>query len=72
MGTGRRRAFCTTIHRDSQATHGDKQQYTTPSPSPSPRSGTKLGLFSSSSNTSTPRLQSQPVLVPVCAAEPLW
>ncbi|CBI19315.3 unnamed protein product, partial [Vitis vinifera] len=64
MGTGWRRAFCTTIHRDSQATHGDKQRHTTPSPSPSPRSGTKLGLFSSGSNTSTPRLQSQPVSSP--------
>ncbi|CBI39951.3 hypothetical protein VitviT2T_022919 [Vitis vinifera] len=32
--------------------------------SPSPRSGTKLGLFSSGSNTSTPRMQSQPVSRP--------
>ena len=64
MGTGWRRAFCTTIHRDSPPTHGDKQRHTTPSPSPSPRSGTKLGLFSGGSNPSTPRLQSQPVSSP--------
>ncbi|WKA03710.1 hypothetical protein VitviT2T_021804 [Vitis vinifera] len=54
MGTGRRRAFCTTIHRDSQATHGDKQQYTTPSPSPSPRSAAQTPSIDES-----PKLQAK-------------
>ncbi|CAK7347316.1 unnamed protein product [Dovyalis caffra] len=57
MGTGWRRAFCTTIPRDrSETTISDKQQTT--SPSPSPRSCAKLGFFSSGSNPNTPRLQS--------------
>lgn len=68
MGTGWRRAFCTTIPRDSEmATVSDKQhqhQSGSPSPSPSPRSCTKLGFFTSASNPSTPRLQSQPVSSP--------
>lgn len=62
MGTGWRRAFCTTIPRDpaDQTRVSEKQQR---SPSPSPRSCTRLGFFSSgSSNPSTPRLQSQPVI----------
>ncbi|KAK9271208.1 hypothetical protein L1049_026798 [Liquidambar formosana] len=64
MGTGWRRAFCTTRPSDGEATISDKQQ--TASPSPSPRSCTKLGFFSSSgsSNPSTPRLQSQSVSSP--------
>lgn len=66
MGTGWRRAFCTTIPRDSEvATVSDKQQQVpSPSTSPSPRSCTKLGFFTGSSNPSTPRLQSQPVSSP--------
>lgn len=64
MGTGWRRAFCTTIPRDPEiATVSEKQQQhvASPSPSPSPRSCTKLGFFT---NPSTPRLQSQPVSSP--------
>ncbi|KAM0943206.1 putative chromatin regulator PHD family [Dioscorea sansibarensis] len=58
MGTGWRRAFCTSARRESPA---EKQQV---SPSPSPRSCSKLGgLFSSASNPSTPRLMQQPELV---------
>ncbi|XP_068656569.1 E3 ubiquitin-protein ligase WAV3-like [Aristolochia californica] len=56
MGTGWRRAFCTSIPRDPEP---EKQQ--NPSPSPSPRSCAKLSFFS---NPSTPRLQSQPVASP--------
>lgn len=64
MGTGWRRAFCTTIPRDGDATISEKQQ-PSPSPSPSPKSSTKLGFFSSGgSNPSTPRFQSQPVSNP--------
>ncbi|KAL3577109.1 hypothetical protein D5086_022392 [Populus alba] len=59
MGTGWRRAFCTTIPRDRETTISDKQQTTSPSPSPSPRRCAKLGFFSSASNPSTPRLPSQ-------------
>ncbi|WCJ35648.1 Zinc finger (C3HC4-type RING finger) family protein [Euphorbia peplus] len=51
MGTGWRRAFCTTIPRDSDTTSiSDKQQT-----SPSPRSCTKLGFLGGGSNPSTPR-----------------
>ncbi|KAH7567602.1 hypothetical protein JRO89_XS07G0101300 [Xanthoceras sorbifolium] len=67
MGTGWRRAFCTTIPRDSEVTTAvsDKQQQSpSPSVSPSPRSCTKLGFFTGSSNPSAPRLQSQPVSSP--------
>ncbi|XP_044481197.1 E3 ubiquitin-protein ligase WAV3-like [Mangifera indica] len=66
MGTGWRRAFCTTIPRDSEiTTPSDKQQhFASPSNSPGPRSCTKLGFFTASSNPSTPRLQSQPVSSP--------
>eukprot|EP00262_Sarcandra_glabra_P018268 TRINITY_DN6491_c0_g1_i1.p1 TRINITY_DN6491_c0_g1~~TRINITY_DN6491_c0_g1_i1.p1 ORF type:complete len:723 (+),score=1.49 TRINITY_DN6491_c0_g1_i1:318-2486(+) len=54
MGTGWRRAFCTSIPREREI---EKQQ--------SPKSCTNLGLFSGgSSNPSTPRLQSQPVSSP--------
>lgn len=67
MGTGWRRAFCTTIPRDREPQFVDKhaqdsqQQQNNggqqiPSPSPSPRSCAKLG-FLSSSNPSTPRLR---------------
>ncbi|KAJ7965850.1 Zinc finger (C3HC4-type RING finger) family protein [Quillaja saponaria] len=71
MGTGWRRAFCTTISRDPDSTISDKQQ-TSPSPSspsPSPRSCTRLGFFSNPSTprSFTPRLQqpqSQPVSSP--------
>ncbi|KAJ6685693.1 CALCIUM-ACTIVATED CHLORIDE CHANNEL REGULATOR [Salix purpurea] len=59
MGTGWRRAFCTTIPRDRETTISDKQQTASPSPSPSPRRCVKLGFFSSGSNPSTPRLPSQ-------------
>ncbi|XP_058069533.1 E3 ubiquitin-protein ligase WAV3-like [Magnolia sinica] len=56
MGTGWRRAFCTSIRRDSET--GEKQT------GQSPTSCTKLGFFSGGSNPSTPRLQSQPVSSP--------
>lgn len=66
MGTGWRRAFCTTIHRDPDSKFSDQhQRSTSPSPSPSPRSCSRLAFFSSSSNPSTPRLQTnQPVSSP--------
>ncbi|XP_009603348.1 E3 ubiquitin-protein ligase WAV3-like [Nicotiana tabacum] len=64
MGTGWRRAFCTTIPRDREPHFVDKHAQDSqqqngqqiPSPSPSPRSCSKLG-FLSSSNPSTPRLR---------------
>ncbi|XP_022768533.1 uncharacterized protein LOC111312491 [Durio zibethinus] len=62
MGTGWRRAFCTTIPREPETTVLDKQHQQ--SPSPSPRSCAKLSFFSSGSNPSTPRFQSQPVSSP--------
>lgn len=63
MGTGWRRAFCTTVprDRDSSAT-SDKQQQQQSSPrstSPSPKSCSKLGFFSGGSNPNTPRLHSR-------------
>lgn len=64
MGTGWRRAFCTTIPRDSGSSSLSDKQQRSPSSSPSPRSCTRLGFFSGSSNPSTPRLQSQPVSSP--------
>lgn len=64
MGTGWRRAFCTTISRDSGSSSLSDKQQRSPSSSPSPRSCTRLGFFSGSSNPSTPRLQSQPVSSP--------
>uniref|UniRef100_A0A5B7B4Y3 RING-type E3 ubiquitin transferase n=1 Tax=Davidia involucrata TaxID=16924 RepID=A0A5B7B4Y3_DAVIN len=58
MGTGWRKAFCTTIPRDREATIADKQQQQ--SPGPSPKRCAKLGFLSGGSNPSTPRgLQSQ-------------
>ncbi|XP_052189644.1 E3 ubiquitin-protein ligase WAV3 [Diospyros lotus] len=56
MGTGWRRAFCTTIPRDPDENHHHPQ-----SPTPSPRSCAKLGFLS---NPSTPRLQPQPATSP--------
>ncbi|KAK6245827.1 hypothetical protein SCA6_008917 [Theobroma cacao] len=66
MGTGWRRAFCTTIPREPETTVLDKQQQQSPSPSPSPspRSCAKLSFFKGGSNPSTPRFQSQPVSHP--------
>ncbi|GAB4852465.1 hypothetical protein Ancab_016660 [Ancistrocladus abbreviatus] len=64
MGTGWRRAFCTTIPRDKESTavtekhhHNHHQQQKSEIPTPAHRSCAKLGLFSSISNPSTPRLQ---------------
>ncbi|KAE8659217.1 auxin-responsive protein IAA9-like isoform X1 [Hibiscus syriacus] len=64
MGTGWRRAFCTTIPREPENTVLDKQQQQSPCPSPSPRNCAKLSFFSTGSNPSTPRFQSQPVSSP--------
>nr|GMD93919.1 E3 ubiquitin-protein ligase WAV3 [Ipomoea batatas] len=55
MGTGWRRAFCTTIPRDREPKFVDKHLYQDhehpqSSPSPSPRSCAKLGFLSSSNN----------------------
>ncbi|XP_065880208.1 E3 ubiquitin-protein ligase WAV3 [Euphorbia lathyris] len=52
MGTGWRRAFCTTIPRDSDTTTSipDKQQTTS-----TPRSSTKLAFLGGGSNPTTPR-----------------
>ncbi|KAJ9128998.1 hypothetical protein P3X46_034244 [Hevea brasiliensis] len=72
MVTGWRRAFCTSFHREREATvFTEKQQHhhhcdnnsTTPSTSSnhSPRISSKFGFFSDSS---APRLQSQPVSNP--------
>ncbi|KAL5559893.1 hypothetical protein UlMin_036104 [Ulmus minor] len=58
MGTGWRRAFCTTIPRDPDSRASEKNQQS-PSSSPSPRTCARLGFFSSGSNPSTPRMQSQ-------------
>ncbi|GMI77347.1 hypothetical protein like AT5G49665 [Hibiscus trionum] len=58
MGTGWRRAFCTTVPREPPETSVlDKQRQQ--SPSPSPKSCAKLSFFSTGSNPSTPRLQAQ-------------
>ncbi|XP_072986127.1 E3 ubiquitin-protein ligase WAV3 [Typha latifolia] len=56
MGTGWRRAFCTSIRRDPRSVvDGEKPQRSpSPSPSPSPRSCAKLSFFSGS-NPATPR-----------------
>uniref|UniRef100_A0A2P2IPD7 RING-type E3 ubiquitin transferase n=1 Tax=Rhizophora mucronata TaxID=61149 RepID=A0A2P2IPD7_RHIMU len=61
MGTGWRRAFCTTIPRDPETTRAtDKQrQQSPPRASPSPRSCAKLGFLSVGSNPITPRQTSQ-------------
>ncbi|OVA18965.1 zinc finger protein [Macleaya cordata] len=63
MGTGWRRAFCTSIPRDQEVIIREKPNKRSPStsPSPSPRTHRKIGLFTSVSNPSTPRLQSQPI-----------
>ncbi|XP_023002816.1 uncharacterized protein LOC111496567 [Cucurbita maxima] len=47
MGTGWRKAFCTTVSRDSE-----KQSTSSATPNPSPRSCVRLGFFN---NPSTPR-----------------
>lgn len=64
MGTGWRRAFCTTIPRDTEKLQQEQQKSTLggdqiPSPGPSPRSCARFGFLYSGSNPSTPRLQSQ-------------
>lgn len=51
MGTGWRKAFCTTVSRDSE-----KQSTSSATPNPSPRSCVRLGFFS---NPSTPRSTSR-------------
>lgn len=65
MGTGWRRAFCTTASRKSDAVAPDldKQQagYTLNS-NPSPRSCVKLAFLSGGSNSSTPRTNYSPSL----------
>ncbi|XP_043711163.1 E3 ubiquitin-protein ligase WAV3-like [Telopea speciosissima] len=65
MGTGWRRAFCTSISRDRESATAEKLMSSN-SPSPSPKNCSKLGGFimSGVSNPSTPRLQSQPVSSP--------
>ncbi|XP_042495522.1 E3 ubiquitin-protein ligase WAV3-like [Macadamia integrifolia] len=66
MGTGWRRAFCSSIPRDRENAIAEKHlSSSNTSPSPSPRSCYKLGGFlSGGSNPSTPRLQSQTVSSP--------
>ncbi|KAE8733831.1 auxin-responsive protein IAA9-like isoform X1 [Hibiscus syriacus] len=64
MGTGWRRAFCTTVPREAENSVLDKQQKQSPCPTPSPRNCAKLSFFSTGSNPSTPRFQSQPVSSP--------
>lgn len=62
MGTGWRRAFCTSIPRERDAIFADtqqQQQQNSRSPSPSPRSCAKLGFLSGGSNPATPRIQLQ-------------
>ncbi|XP_010442432.1 PREDICTED: uncharacterized protein LOC104725463 [Camelina sativa] len=65
MGTGWRRAFCTTAPRNSDAAAPDLDKnhpgYNL-TPSPSPRSCVKLAFLSGGSNPSTPRLSSSPGL----------
>ncbi|XP_022132001.1 uncharacterized protein LOC111004975, partial [Momordica charantia] len=61
MGTGWRKAFCTTIPRDSESNISEKQRAASTNPNPSPRSCVRLGFFS---NPSTPRTQSQPTTAP--------
>ncbi|XP_030454618.2 E3 ubiquitin-protein ligase WAV3 [Syzygium oleosum] len=61
MGTGWRRAFCTTIPRDPESKALEKQQQrkSNPSPSPSPRkcATAKLAFLSGGSNPTTPRVR---------------
>lgn len=56
MGTGWRRAFCTTAPRDRESTISDENQSKSQSqsPSPSPRCCAKMGFLS---NSSTPSLR---------------
>ncbi|XP_042520483.1 E3 ubiquitin-protein ligase WAV3-like [Macadamia integrifolia] len=62
MGTGWRRAFCTSIPRDRESATEEKHLR---SSSPSPKNSSRLsGFLSGVSNPSTPRLQSQPVSTP--------
>ncbi|XP_059631216.1 E3 ubiquitin-protein ligase WAV3 [Cornus florida] len=58
MGTGWRRAFCTTVPRDREQQKQHQQSSQNQSPS-TPRICAKLGFLSGGSNPSTPRLQSQ-------------
>lgn len=60
MGTGWRRAFCTTIPREPEASSHQPKSIT---PSPSPRAARKIGFLrsSTSSNPSTPRLRCRTV-----------
>jgi len=65
MGTGWRRAFCTTAPRNSDAAAPDLDKQRTGynlTPSPSPRSCVKLAFLSGGSNPSTPRSTSSPSL----------
>ncbi|CAH2070514.1 unnamed protein product [Thlaspi arvense] len=65
MGTGWRRAFCTTAPRNSDATAPDLDKQRTSytlSPSPSPRSCVKLAFLYGGGNPSTPRPSSSPSL----------
>lgn len=65
MGTGWRRAFCTTAPRNSDAAPPDLDKNHAAynlSPSPSPRSCVKLAFLSGGSNPSTPRPSSTPGL----------
>ncbi|PRQ48362.1 putative chromatin regulator PHD family [Rosa chinensis] len=71
MVTGWRRAFCTSIPKDRHTkvvTEKQQQQCentnTNTNNNQSPKITSKFGFFSSSSNPSTPRLQSQPVSTP--------
>ncbi|XP_023545640.1 uncharacterized protein LOC111805015 [Cucurbita pepo subsp. pepo] len=57
MGTGWRKAFCTTVSRDSDS--NSEKQRSSGTANPSPRSCVRLGFFS---NPSTPRLQSNQTL----------
>ncbi|KAJ9186904.1 hypothetical protein P3X46_002423 [Hevea brasiliensis] len=56
MGIGWRRAFCTVIPRDPDATSILDKQQTSPSPSPRPRSYAKLGTMETPSTNQSPVL----------------
>ncbi|KAJ0260172.1 hypothetical protein HA466_0064150 [Hirschfeldia incana] len=62
MGTGWRRAFCTTAPRNSDADLDKQQAGNSLNPSPSPRSCVKLAFLSGGSNPSTPRASYSPSL----------
>ncbi|KAK4742642.1 hypothetical protein SAY87_000643 [Trapa incisa] len=71
MGTGWRRAFCTTIPRDppEASTHQQQKNGTDAASTPSPRTGRKLGFLSNSrSNPSTPRMRCRTVAEAATAA----